>query len=560
MRRVYARARARRADRRDGARRRRDRHGQRARRARAPRRVAPRATVRSSRSTAARSRRRLIESELFGHVRGAFSGAVGDRKGLFEEAHGGTLFLDEIGELPLTLQAKLLRVARDARGATRRRERDEEGRRARHRGDEPRRSRHAVNEGAFREDLYYRLAVVEVELAAAPRATRGHAACSPQALLRRASPGEPRCRCPRCSCRALDDARVARQRARAPQLHRATSLARRRGRHGGDAGRAAARAFFPAGIEAFVPVDLPMKQARDAWLNEFEGALRARAPQDDRRQRHARRRNRGREPPVSSAFDASSRLARRRRARRRRGLITAKIRVAMTAQSADGRLVGRYAIYGEIASGGMATVHFGRLLGPVGLLAHRRDQAPAPAVREGSRVRRDVPRRGAPRRAHPSSERRARRSTSSRRQGELFLVMEYVHGESLSRAPADARAQRSASRRAIVGAIMSARSTGFTRRTRRRASAASRSASCIATSPRRTSSSASTASRASSISASPKPRPHPRHARRPAQRKARVHGARAARGRSRQANRRLRGGGRLLGGAHGSQAVQRERR
>jgi transcriptional regulator with PAS, ATPase and Fis domain len=105
----------------------------------------------------------LFESELFGHVRGSFTGATNDKPGLFEHAHGGTLFLDEIGDMPLATQAKLLRVLQNQEvlrvGSLTPRKIDVRIIAATNRD-----LRAEIAEKRFREDLYYRLSMVEIQV------------------------------------------------------------------------------------------------------------------------------------------------------------------------------------------------------------------------------------------------------------------------------------------------------------------------------------------------------------------------------------------------------------
>ena len=105
----------------------------------------------------------LLESELFGHERGAFTGAVASTVGRFERAHGGTLFLDEIGDMPLNMQVKLLRVLEEGSfekvGGTRSIEADVRILTATHKNLED-----MIDKGEFREDLYYRINVFPIEM------------------------------------------------------------------------------------------------------------------------------------------------------------------------------------------------------------------------------------------------------------------------------------------------------------------------------------------------------------------------------------------------------------
>ena len=116
----------------------------------------------------------LLENQLFGHRKGAFTGADRDQAGVFVHAGRGTVFLDEIGEMPLATQAKLLRAIEQKEMLPVGANEPVRGRGARAGGDEQGPAARRSRPGRFREDLYYRLNVVTHSPAAAARAARGH--------------------------------------------------------------------------------------------------------------------------------------------------------------------------------------------------------------------------------------------------------------------------------------------------------------------------------------------------------------------------------------------------
>ena len=142
----------------------------------------------------------LLESEMFGYVRGAFTGALTDRKGLFEAANGGTLFLDEIASLPLSLQGKLLRVLQDhevrAVGGTTSQSVNVRVLAASNASLEDK-----VKDGSFRQDLYYRLAVIGIDIPPLREHTDDVLPLVQFFLRKECGPDQP---CPRMSREALD--------------------------------------------------------------------------------------------------------------------------------------------------------------------------------------------------------------------------------------------------------------------------------------------------------------------------------------------------------------------
>jgi transcriptional regulator with PAS, ATPase and Fis domain len=215
--------------------------------------------------------RDLIESELFGHTKGAFTGAVGDRVGAFEHADGGTVFLDEISDLSPELQPKLLRVLekKEVRrvGSNQVRPID-----VRIIAATNRKLANEVNAGRFREDLYFRLSVVYVELPPL-RKRRDDIPPLVAHFWREFHPSEPDAGPP-----DLDRALEAFQRHDWPgnvrELRNVIEIASYAGRQGGNLGAflcfGRLRGAEPAVEGSFAAADRPFKDAKNDLISRFE--------------------------------------------------------------------------------------------------------------------------------------------------------------------------------------------------------------------------------------------------------------------------------------------------
>jgi transcriptional regulator with PAS, ATPase and Fis domain len=206
----------------------------------------------------------LIESELFGHVRGAFTGAVSTRIGAFEEANGGTLFLDEIGEMPLAMQPKLLRTI-ESRTVRRVGETAATPVDVRIIAATNRSLTRGVNEGTFREDLYYRLAVVELSLPPL-RARRDDIPLLANRILESLAPGK-------APPLAEDFLEMLKRRAWPGNVRELRNYLERSvtlGQLPSGGASGVTQSVLPPGLEHIVPLHLPLKEAREAWMQAFE--------------------------------------------------------------------------------------------------------------------------------------------------------------------------------------------------------------------------------------------------------------------------------------------------
>ncbi len=203
----------------------------------------------------------LIESELFGHQRGAFTGAVSGRSGAFQAAHGGTLFFDEVGEMPAALQRRFLRVleTREVRAVGSDKARPVDVRIV---AATNRHLAKAVNEGWFREDLYYRLAVVSVEVPPL-RERRDDIPLLATHFLERFGGGRTSFP-PSVLMSLMTREWPGNVRELRNYVERSAALGWEA------AGETSIPVQEPAVDLGNMPLDLPLKEARDLWVERFE--------------------------------------------------------------------------------------------------------------------------------------------------------------------------------------------------------------------------------------------------------------------------------------------------